>query len=703
MSDMFAPAEPVAPAPIAGFAPGLADSHDVVGAEAGVGSAAAGTAAAADSIVFLCDCGPIIRDLIDLDALGVSAAGLPGVAKVERHVTLCSAEGKAFLAAKLAENPDLLPVIAACTPREHAQDFAEACETAGRNAFTMSRANIREQVAWVTPDRAEATAKALDMIASAAARVGEQQPLTAPELETETGVLVVGAGVAGLTAALMIAESGRAVTLVEREAAIGGKVVLLSEIYPDMECAPCLLEPLMDEVLHHPGIEVLTYSEVDELLGYLGNFTAVIRKKSRHVDTDGCYGCIDTCSGVCPVGVSDSFNAGMTQRHAVHVPFVGALPNAAVVDEGSCLHFNGSECDACVGACPFGVIDLSGGDEVLERIVGAVIIATGSQLHLAPGGVYEHPRVMTTWEFERVLNPDGPTGGAIRLRDGSTPKRIAFLHCADETGCAPAATCSQTCCLALAKQIHETAHKLPDAQLAELAFDRQLGGPHYNRLALAEDAPANLRTVRMAIGDSLAVTAGAGDRVIVNVKLKDTERAGDFDLVVMAAPHVGDAAGVAMAGRMGVDVDASGYVLTSSKVLRSFASRTAGIFVAGSAQGERNITAAASSAAATAGAVLSALVPGRKLIREATTATVNETICGGCQVCILACPYKAISFDAELKRAVVNELLCHGCGTCASACPSSAITAKHFTDGQLLAEIHSLVASDHPAPITADL
>ena len=681
MSDVFAPDGGLAP-----------DAH-VPGT----------TPSTADSLVFLCDCGPIIRDLIDLDALSTEVAALPGVAKVERHVTLCSAEGKAFLAAKMAENPDLLPVVAACTPREHAQDFAEACETAGRNPFTMSRANIREQVAWVTPDRAEATAKALDMIASAAARVGEQQPLEAPELEAETSVLVVGSGIAGMTAALLIAESGRQVTLVEREAAIGGKVVLLSEVYPDMECAPCLLEPLMDEVLHHPGIEVLTYSEVDELLGYLGNFTAVIRTKSRHVDADGCYGCIDTCSGVCPVGVSDTFNVGMTQRHAVHIPFVGALPNAAVIDESACLHFNGGSCDACVGACPFGVIELDSGDEVIERRVGAVILATGSQLQLAAGSVYEHPRVMTTWEFERVLNPDGPTGGEIRLADGSTPKRIAFLHCADETGCAPAAACSQTCCLALAKQIFETAHKLPDAALAELAFDRQLGGPHYNRLAATENAPANLRTVRMAIGDSLAVTAGANGRVVVGVNLKGGQRAGDFDLVVMAAPHVGDANGVALAGRIGVDVDAAGYVLTSSKVLRPFASRTDGIFVAGSAQGEKNIPAAASSAAATAGAVLSALVPGRKLVREATTAVINDAICGGCQVCILACPYKAISFDADQKHAVVNELLCHGCGTCASACPSSAITAKHFTDSQLLAEIHSLVRNEHRTPVTANL
>lgn len=661
----------------------------------------AGNGAPKDSLVFLCDCGPIIRDLLDLDALQTDVSRMPGVGKVVRHATLCSAEGKAFLAEKMRENPELLPVVAACTPREHAQDFSEACEAAGRNPFTMSRANIREQVAWVTPDRAEATAKAQDMIAAAVARVGKQEPLTAPELDAETSVLVVGSGVAGMTAALLVADSGRQVTLVEREPAIGGKAVLLSEIYPDMDCAPCLLEPLMDRVLHHPQIEVMTSAVLDELLGYLGNFTAVVRKHARHVETDGCYGCIETCSVACPVSVPDSNNADMTQRRAIHIPYAGALPNAAVVDEDSCLHFSGGDCVACVGACPFGVIDLAGGDELVERTVGAVIIATGSQLRLNPGSVYELPNVMTTWEFERVINPDGPTGGEIRLPDGSVPKRIALVHCADECGSAPATSCSQTCCLALAKHGLEAAHKLPDAEIVELAFDRQLGGPHYNRMAKAEGAPTNVRTVRVAIGHSVSVSSAPSGGVTVTVHLGEGERdrAGEFDLVVMAPPHVGDPDAVAMASRMGVDVDSSGYVLVANKRLQSFASRVDGIFVAGSAQGEKDVTSASSQAAATAGAVLSALVPGRKLVREATTAHVDDTICGGCQVCVLACPYKAISFDPELKVALVNELLCQGCGTCASACPSSAITASHFTNDQILAEIHALTAIDHPALI----
>lgn len=650
-------------------------------------------------IVFLCECGPIIRDLVDLDGLAREAAEMPGVAQVTRHATLCSAEGKAFMAEKLRENPDLLPVVAACSPREHAEDLAAACEHAGRNPFMLSRANIREQVAWVTPDKAQATAKAADMVAAAVARVGKQEPLTAPEVDCETSVLVVGSGVAGMTAAQLLADSGRDVVLVEREPAIGGKVVLLSEIYPDMECAPCLVEPLMDRILHHPRIQVITSAEVEEVLGYLGNFTAVVRKHARHVDAGGCYGCIDTCSGVCPVSVPNQYDAGLSTRKAVHIPFPGALPNAAVVDEKTCLHFTTGDCDACVAACPFGVIDLTTADELAEFHVGAVVLATGSELSIHPGTAYDLPSVVTTWEFERMINPDGPTGGEIKLRDGSTPKSIALVHCAGESGCAPAEKCAGTCCLALAKYSVEIGHKLPDAEVVEFAWDRTLGGEHYRALAASGQLPASMTLVRLVSSNNVRVEAADNGRAHVIVTMGAKSRTMDFDMVVLAPPQVGDHDAVALANRTNVDTDEQGFVLTANKLLRSATSRIEGIYVAGSAQGEKDVPAAVSQAGAAAGAVMSALVPGQKLVREAITALVDDNLCGGCQICVRACPYKAVTFDAEHNVAVVNELLCHGCGTCAAACPSSAIAARNFTDEQIEAEIHAFTAmSDARSP-----
>lgn len=645
------------------------------------------------TMVFLCECGPIIRDLVDLDEVGRRAAALKGVEIVERHATLCSPEGRVWMADKLRAHPDLRPVVAACSPREHADTLTKVCEEAGVNPYLMSRANIREQCAWVTPDKAEATEKAAMLVAAAASRAALQEPLTPIEVDCETSVLIVGAGIAGMTSALLIADSGRDVIVVEQEPAIGGKVVLMGEVAPDMDCAPCLLEPLMDSLLHHPRIEVLTSSTLDDLLGYLGNYTAVVHRTARHVDASGCYGC-GSCAEACPVEVPDPFGAGLGTRKAVQVPFTGALPNASRVDESVCLHFNGGDCDACVAACPFGNIDLAQQDEVLERHVGAVIIATGSEIRCAsaPGTPYEMPCVVTTWAFERMLNPDGPTGGEIRLPSGKVPASIALVHCADESGGAPAENCSGTCCLALAKHAVEIGHKLPKAQLVEFMWDRRLGGEHYREIAGA-DLEGRLKPVevRMGADDTLTVVPAGktGGAHVVFTRAGTQHRVG-VDLVVLAPPHAGTRSAVDMAGRIGIDVDADGYVRSVHKRLKSFSSRVEGVYVAGSAQGEKDVGESTSQAAGAAGAVMSALVPGRKLVREATTATIDESRCGACRICVLSCPYKAVSFDGEKRVAVVNALLCHGCGTCAACCPSSAITARHFSDAQILAEIHTL-------------
>ncbi len=641
-----------------------------------------------DAIVFICECGPILGELIDLDDLQTRATEGPGVAAVERYTTLCSPEGRKWLAERIRANPGLRPVIAACSPREHVDAFEEAAELAGVNPYLFGRANIREQVAWVTTDRADATAKAADLVGAAVARVARQVALEGIEVECSTSVLVVGAGVAGMTAATLLADSGRDVILVEREPMIGGRAALLGEIYPDMECAPCVLEPLMDKVLHHAQIEVLTSSEVEDVLGYLGNFTAVVRRHPRHVDIEGCYAC-DTCKGVCPVDTPDRYNAGLSTKKAVGIPVPGALPNASVVDESACLHFTGGDCDACQTACPFGCIDLGGTDELVERSVGAVVLTTGAEQTC--DDVKETscslPSVMTTWEFERLLNPDGCTGGEVRIGDDLVPGAIALVHCADADGSAPAKRCSKTCCLALAKYGTELSHKLPGARVFEFMWDRNLGGPHYLAQTAAE-RPAGLTEIRMGDKDTLEVGPcpdGTGAKITYT-------RASDsrdllVDLVVVATPHVGTPDGVRVARLLGADVGPDGYVLPEQGTLKSFASRVSGVFVAGSAAGEKDIAEASAQAAAAAGAVMSALVPGRSLTHEATYAVVEPDKCGACRLCVLSCPYKAVTFDEERRVAVVNELLCHGCGTCVAACPSVAIQARHFTDDQLLAEI----------------
>lgn len=639
-----------------------------------------------EAIVFLCECGPIIRDLVDLDALGAQAAAMPGVGAVVRHATLCSPDGREFVTRALSENPGRRPVFAACTPREHAETLGAACEAAGVNRHLAARANIREQCAWVTPDRAEATAKAGRLVRAAVARALENEPLTAPEIECQTGVLVLGAGVAGMNAALALADAGRKVTLVERSASIGGRVVRLGEIYPDMDCAPCLLEPVMDRVLHHPGIELLLNAELSEVLGYLGNYTARITVKPRHVDVDGCYGC-RSCSEACPVEMPDPVNCGMTKRKAIHIEYPGAMPNASVLDESACLRFNGGECDACASACAFGAIDLDATAEIVERVVGGVVVATGSEVRTS-GDLWDSPDALTTLEFERIMNPDGPTEGRIVDSRGGEPQVIALVHCADETGCGPVETCSKTCCLSLAKAAHEIATKLPNARVLEFTWDRVLGGPHYAGMHLG----GNHYIVRSDDGTRLTVRPRPAGGVTVTFTRGGEERTVRADLAVVATPQGGSEAPAA--GVLGASVDPDGFVLSASPRLRPYAARKGGVFAAGSAQGPKDVTAASAQGAAAAGGVLASIVEGRTLVLEAGTAFVMDEQCGGCSLCRIMCPYGAIGFDEERRVAVIDELLCQGCGTCAAACPSSAIVAKGFTDVQVGAEIQAFAAAD---------
>ncbi|MCK5688186.1 CoB--CoM heterodisulfide reductase iron-sulfur subunit A family protein [Myxococcota bacterium] len=662
--------------------------------------------------LYLCECGPIIKDAVDLDTLQKEAEASADYDRVIRYPTLCSPEGKIFLQEKIAEAPDNLPVIAACTPREHEKTFKAASVAAGANPYLISIAAIREQAAWVHKDRGEATEKSRILIRAARARALEQAPLEGRTIEVNTDAVVIGTGVAGMTSAKMLADAGRRVYLLEKEPAIGGTVARLSELYPALECASCILEPLMDDVLHHENITLLTQSEVDEVMGYFGRFVVRVKKEARHVDPEACYGC-RACQEVCPVELPNSFEADLSKRKAVFIPYKGALPNVSVVDEESCLHFKDDSCDACVSACAFGAIDLSTRSDVVELNVGAIVIATGADLQTRAGddSAYSDPNVFTTLELERMLNSSGCTEGEIRLRDGRVPRSIGLVHCADERGHAPTEACSRICCMSMVKYARLIREKFPDIRIVMLTFERSFSGKGYRELARSVMQEAHVEEIKLRSIDEVCVLCTDRHDESVEHHLDPTGQVAapqdgvrlqalrpdlptietHVDMVVMAPPVVGAAGFEAAAKSMRVDLDDAGFVLPEHPRLRSFSSRVEGIYIAGAAQGPKDVEEASSHGAAAAGTVLASLVPGRQLEIDPQKALVHDDICGGCQICPSLCPYKAITFNAEQKVAEVNEILCHGCGVCVSACPSSAIEARHFNENQLMAEISALI------------
>ncbi len=633
--------------------------------------------------VFVCECGPILKDAMDLDELSERIGQDESVTEVVRHATLCSPDGKEWLAEQLAAHPDERVVIAGCSPREHGETFAAVARKAGVSPYLVGLASIREQAAWVTPDKTEALSKAHRLLDATLRRVLRQEPLEEKDIDCLTDVLVLGAGVAGLAASKLLAEAGRKVTLVERSPAIGGRAALLSDIYPGGECASCILEPMMDEVLHHEDVELITRGVLEDLLGFLGNFTARIRVKARVVDPEACYGC-HTCHEACPVDVDNVYDGGLSQHKAIYVPYTGALPNVSVVDEDHCLRFQAQDCDACVQACPFGAIDFSAEDTTEERRVGAVIVATGGASEL-PARWSGLPRVIDASTLERVLSSAGPTGGEIQLPGMEPPRSIALIL--DPGGAPSSITAEDTKlrALVLAKIVEQLHEKLPEAQVHELAF---IYGPH----SASPATPVSQGPRRLWLSPS--DTVGPVEEVDSQVRLGFTRRGQpeslEVDLLVVVPPLRGADGNTPLGQRLGILTDKLGFFESADSILSPYRSSLDGVYVAGCARGPMDVGEATAAAAAAAGGVMSVLVPGRRLALTPIAARVDAAVCGHCRSCVVACPFQAIHMDDE-EGAQVNELLCRGCGSCAAACPSGAMKAQHFTDEQLHAELGGLI------------
>lgn len=648
--------------------------------------------------IYFCNCGTNISDRIGFAEISAELSRHPDVVSVTPVDFLCAEDGKNFLRADLAEKRPDRVVIAACTPREYQLTFMRVLEEAGINPYFLQIANIREQVAWVTPDRDEATAKACAQIRGAVARVGLHEPLKKTELAACTDVLVIGAGPAGLKSALTLAESGRKVVLIEKTPALGGLPVRFEELFPSLECAPCMLEPVLGEVMHGPqaaNIEILTLAELVGLTGYYGNFTASIRRQPRYIDDAKCMGCQE-CIAPCPVSVPNEFSLGLDERKAIALPFLGALPNVPFLDDRACLRNKGEDCTRCRDACPVpDAVLYNDAVQEIERRVGAVVVATGAGLydcHRIPElGYGAVPGVYTSLEFERILASNGPTGGELRQPDGSAPQSVAIVHCVGSLDSQHRPYCSGICCEYAFKFTHLIGKKLPDAKVHH--FYRDLTTPGKDNFQLCGHARHNPNATLVRYGGPGAVRIAERNGKAV-VGFEDGQgKSGEVtvDMVVLCPAMTGAADAGTLSGILDTPLDAFGFFEELHGRLDSAQSKIKGIYIAGTCQAPMNVQGAISQGLAAASYVLSGLVEGRTLEVDPATAAVEEQRCSMCRTCESVCPYKAISYPEERKAAYVNALLCHGCGTCVAACPAGAMQGNHFTDSQILAELEAVL------------
>jgi heterodisulfide reductase subunit A len=603
---------------------------------------------------------------------------------------LCSPAGKKFYSKVIGERKIRNIIIAACSPKLHLKTFQDLAEEKNINISRVQMANIREQCAWVTTDRKEATEKAKSLIYAAINRLKYSEDLHKKTLEVNSDVMVIGGGIAGMEVARTMSRAGRKVFLVEREISIGGSVMKTEDLAPNMECSPCLLAPLLSEIRDDDNIDVIAHAEIEQILGFFGNFTARIRKKPRYVNST-CIGC-EECFAVCPVSTKNEFHHGLGERKAIYQLFPGQVPASAVIDRNICLFFKEGSCKKCVPACPFGSIDFEEQEEKITVNVGSLVIATGygnGRLDEFPGLSYgKIDNIFTTYEFESLASSNGPTGGKVTLKDGKVPETIAVIHCAGSLNEKGISYCSGICCTHAVKVGELLKKQNPAAKVYNI----------HNDLVFTTPGEFNFYREQLDKG-----TAFIKCQDLQSVRVSKSEKGGkltingngiypiDADMVILATGIKPHESVTMLSDMLATERDRYGYLEPDHPILHATGSELDGIYTAGCASKPANVAESCTQAQAVSGDILSKLIPGREIELEIYTAFVNEERCAGCKLCVSVCPYRAINFDGEKNISRVNEAICRGCGTCAAACPGAAIGARDFSDEQINAEIKGML------------
>jgi heterodisulfide reductase subunit A len=646
--------------------------------------------------VYVCHCGSNIAGVVNVNEVSTWAGKElegEGVVVARDYKFMCSSLGQELIEKDIKEQGLTRVVVAACSPHLHERTFRGACSRAGVNPYLFEMTNVREQDSWVTTDKEEATKKAKALVAAAVGRVAYQQPLESLFVPIDPNVLVVGGGVTGIQAALEIADSGKHVYLVEREPSIGGHMAQFDKTFPTLDCSACILTPKMFDAGNHPNITMLTWSEVEKVEGYIGNFTATIRKRARFIDEGLCTGC-GVCWEKCPKKVVDDvFEAGLGYRKAVYVPFPQAVPKYPVIDHENCTYFQKGTCKACEKFCPTGAIKFDQQDEVLTVKVGNIILATGYDLFDArkiPNYGYGRlANVFTSLEFERMTNAAGPTMGRVVLRDGVTqPKSVAIIHCVGSRDKNYHNYCSAICCMQSLKFAHLVKEKT-GGEVFQFYIDMRTPAKTYDEF-YQRIIHEGVNMVRGKVAEITDAAREPGEEGKLIVQVEDTlvgkQRRIPVDMVVLSAGLEARADAKAVAQKFGISCSADDWFIERHPKLDPVATMTDGVFVAGACQGPKDIPASVAQGAAAAARVLSIIGQGEKEI-EAATAIVDEVTCVGCKQCIASCPYQAIIYLEDKGKAYVQEALCKGCGTCVGTCLPKSISLKHFTDDQIVAEM----------------
>ena len=645
--------------------------------------------------VFVCHCGTNIAGVVDPVKVVEYARTLPNVIIAAEYRFMCSDPGQTLIKEKIKEHKLDRVIVAACSPRLHEPTFRNVIKDMGLNEFYFEMTNIREHNTWChirEPEKALQVAK--DLVRASVGRASLLEPIDYREVPVTQKAIVVGGGISGIYSALDIAEMGFKTYLVEKTPSIGGHMAQLDKTFPTLDCSMCILTPKMTEVARHPNIEILSYSEVEEVHGYVGNFVVTVRKKARYIDAKKCNGC-GKCVEICPVYVPNEYNERLDARRAIYLPLAQAVPNTYTIDKTRCI-----ECHLCDRICELKAIDFSQKDELINLEVGAIVLTTGYDqmrvnepeygLEQYKYGIY--PNIVAGLEMERIISPTGPTQGEIiRPSDGKHPHRVAFIQCVGSRDFREGKHnyCSRVCCMYAIKLARLIKDHHPETEITIYYMDIRAFGKGYEEF-YHRAQELGIKFVRGRIAEILE------DPKTNNLILRsedtflDRVMELDFDLVVLAAGlHPRDDV-EKVQKTFNIARSPDGFFQEAHPKLRPVETHTDGVFLGGCCQGPKDIPDAVAQACAAA-AKAGDLISKNKLIFPLLIPQINLELCRGCGECVTMCPYNALSINEHSGKVQVEAALCKGCGTCCGECPVGAIELRHYKDSYIYKQIDFLL------------
>ena len=636
--------------------------------------------------VFLCHCGGNISDYVDLDEIEKNLSGNEEICSIKHHQNLCSLEGKKIIKDQILREDLDRVVISACSKITHGATFQKYIKPL--NPYLYEMPNIREQCSWVTNDKKQATDKALSLINSAVESVKYNEPLKKIPTTVKNSVLVVGAGISGITTANSLAKQGMKVTLIEKRPAVGGAMIQVGKVFtPDKmseDCAACLLNPVINEMVQNENITLLTNTVLEKSERHSGNFDVILRKKPDYVDTDKCTSC-GKCTNVCPTYAPDEWNEGLNNRKAIYKPFPQAVPSTYTLDDESCI-----KCGACLNVCPTNAINLDAIDELISLTVGSVVIATGHQRY----DTFKRPEyghefyedVLSQMQLARLMGINGPTNGHLQVPStGKTPERIVMIQCVGSRDQKPEGHkyCSKVCCMVALKNANLIKSHYPDTEIIICYTDIRTVGVYEKYYKYVQDN--GIQLIRGRPGE----VAREDDHMLVRLEDTITKEKLEIptDLVVLSAALEASEGTVNAAKTLGVPLTDDKFVKEKHPKMQPVATDIEGVFVCGTAQGPKDITDSIIQAN-TAATKISELVNGGLEV-EPFIATINVKKCVLCGKCIENCRYQALSLNNNSIR--VGPIACTGCGDCIITCPEEAISILGQSDEKLEANIKGLL------------